>query len=240
LIEQLSKIKDVKEIVNNSDVLTQPTEIFGLGNNLLFMLFEKFVVQDKSRIPHSYEMYHYPFLFAGYLALFFTALNLIPIGQLDGGHVIYGLFGYKKHKIISQIVFSLFILVLGIGIFKDNILGINFFTASYTNMLYFAALYLGFLYFVLQKTFSDAKTVLMVAVIIFALQFGMEYFFPNIEGGTGLMLFAILIGRFLGVEHPPALIEEPLDMKRKLIGWFSLVVLVLCFTPQIFVFEILK
>jgi hypothetical protein len=150
------------------------------------------------------------------------------------------LFGYKKHKIISQVVFSLFILVLGIGIFKDNILGINFFTASYLNMLYFAAFYLAFLYFVLEKTFNDTKTVLMVAVIIFATQFILEYIFPSIEGGMGLMLFAILIGRFLGIEHPPALIEEPLDTKRKIIGWFSLVVLVLCFTPQIFIFNTLK
>jgi membrane-associated protease RseP (regulator of RpoE activity) len=240
MYQQIEKIKDKETHDYAMTKMQEPTEIFGLGNNLLFMFFEKFVVTDKSRIPPSYEMYHYPFLFAGYLALFFTALNLIPIGQLDGGHVIYGLFGYKKHKIISQVVFSLFILVLGIGIFKDNILGINFFTTSYLNMIYFAAFYLGFLYFVLQKTFKDTKTVLMVAVIIFATQFIMEYIFPAIEGGTGLMLFAILIGRFLGIEHPPALIEEPLDWKRKLIGWFSLVVLVLCFTPQIFIFDILK
>lgn len=58
---------------------------FALGKNLIFIFFEKVVVKDPSLVPNSYEMMHYPWLFAGYLALFFTALNLMPIGQLDGG-----------------------------------------------------------------------------------------------------------------------------------------------------------
>ncbi|HSZ25976.1 MAG TPA: site-2 protease family protein, partial [Cytophagaceae bacterium] len=240
LYKEIQKIKDSTEREHSMVVMQEPTVVFGLGKNLLFLFFEKFVVQDKSRIPNSYEMYHYPFIFAGYLALFFTALNLIPIGQLDGGHIIYGLFGYKKHKFISRTIFTTLIFVLGLGIFKDNILNINFFTASYLNMLYFAAFYLSFLYFVLEKTFKDSKTVLMISVIIFAAQFLAEIIFPKIEGGMGLILFAILIGRFMGVEHPPAMVEEPLDFKRKLIGWTSLVILILCFTPQVFTFNILK
>ena len=61
-----------------------------IGKNLLFAFFENYVA-DPARVPNAHEIMHYPFLFAGYLSLMFTCLNLLPIGQLDGGHVVYGL-----------------------------------------------------------------------------------------------------------------------------------------------------
>jgi len=89
---------------------------FRLGTNLLFMFFEEYVVQDKALIPNAYEMMHYPWLFAGYLALFFTALNLLPIGQLDGGHILYGLVGYRQNRRISALLFLVFVFYAGLGL----------------------------------------------------------------------------------------------------------------------------
>ena len=78
------------------------TSAVALGNNLLFWFFKTYVA-DQSLLPHPYEMVHYPYLLAGYLSLFFTSLNLIPIGQLDGGHVLYAMIGRKRFNALAPV-----------------------------------------------------------------------------------------------------------------------------------------
>ena len=53
----------------------------------------------------------HPLAYAGWLGMFFTALNLLPMGQLDGGHVVYSLFN-SKHTYIARLSF-LILLPLG-------------------------------------------------------------------------------------------------------------------------------
>jgi membrane-associated protease RseP (regulator of RpoE activity) len=83
------------------------------GNNLYYYLLSKLFVSGETFLPPMNEIYHYPFLCVGWFGLFVTALNLLPIGQLDGGHVLYAMFGYNKHKIIARITFVV-LLILGL------------------------------------------------------------------------------------------------------------------------------
>ncbi|NTW52331.1 MAG: site-2 protease family protein [Chlorobiaceae bacterium] len=90
-----------------------------LGKNLLFMLLEALIAPKG--LPPMTEMYHYPFLFTGWLACFVTALNLLPVGQLDGGHIVYAMFGQRRHEKIAR-MFLLFITLLGLPAFIDGLL----------------------------------------------------------------------------------------------------------------------
>jgi membrane-associated protease RseP (regulator of RpoE activity) len=73
------------------------------GKTLLYSLFENIFAKPGAYLPPMTEMYHYPLLCVGWFGLFVTALNLLPIGQLDGGHLVYGMFGSKIHSIVGKV-----------------------------------------------------------------------------------------------------------------------------------------
>lgn len=199
---------------------------FSLGENLLFLFFENFVA-DPHLLPNQYEIIHYPLLFAGYLSLFFTALNLLPIGQLDGGHILYGLIGYRNFNRFSPVLFFLFILYAGLGILSP---GIPLDTAQW---LY--PVYAFYLLLVFQRIVPHIKYAFMLAGLIMVLQFGLAYLFPDLNGYHGWLLFGLILSRFLGIFHPPAPDERPLSTGRKVLGCIALVVFILCFSPTPFV-----
>jgi len=62
--------------------------------------------------PESFDIVPHPIAFAGWVGILVTALNLFPVGQLDGGHVVYALFGKKSLKLAPYII-GIFV-VLGI------------------------------------------------------------------------------------------------------------------------------
>ena len=46
-----------------------------------------------------------PFYYAAWIGLLVTSLNLMPVGQLDGGHASFSLFGVNTHKQLGRAAF---------------------------------------------------------------------------------------------------------------------------------------
>jgi membrane-associated protease RseP (regulator of RpoE activity) len=79
------------------------------GEPLLVKLFGAVVF---GRIGPGLDVLLHPVAFAGWVGLLVTAINLFPIGQLDGGHILYAVFG-SRAKIAGRVFLALFV-VMGV------------------------------------------------------------------------------------------------------------------------------
>ncbi len=109
------------------------------------------------------------FYFACWVGLLVTSLNLIPSGQLDGGHAVYSVFGERIHQWTGRIAFGVMVML--------SILGMYFY------------------------------------------------------GTPSALLFTILLGVMMKIKHPEPLDNSPLDNKRKVVAFLTLVIFILCFVP---------
>lgn len=89
--------------------------ILVFGSTLLYDFLANWFTPATAYLPPMTEMYHYPFLVTGWFGLLVTALNLLPSGQLDGGHISYAMFG-KSHRIIARVTVALLVLLGGTGV----------------------------------------------------------------------------------------------------------------------------
>jgi membrane-associated protease RseP (regulator of RpoE activity) len=201
-----------------------------IGKNLIFLFFEQ-TLADPSRMPNPHEIMHYPYLLAGFLALVFTFLNLMPIGQLDGGHILYGLLGFKKHKMVASVFFVAFIFYAGLGFEFISL------TKPASTLIWTIPAYLLLLFSCFRGLRLQQRDTVMYVLLVFAAQITLATLNPTIQGYPGWLLFGFVIGRFLGVEHPPTEIEEPLNDNRKILGWLAIVIFILCFTPSPIMFK---
>jgi membrane-associated protease RseP (regulator of RpoE activity) len=86
---------------------------FQLGSSIIFdtMLYMSFGVTE------TYEVYLHSVALAGWLGFFITALNLLPLGQLDGGHIVYAAMGDRfgpSGARRTTLLFGVLLIILGV------------------------------------------------------------------------------------------------------------------------------
>lgn len=204
-----------------------------LGDNILFWFFKTYVA-DPARMPNAYEIIHYPYLFAGYLALFFTSLNLIPIGQLDGGHILYGMIGKKRFDVVAPALFVIFVFYAGLGMFRAEDFAISSDSVFYEHLLSLF-IYIYFLYICLRKISDNPANAIMLSLMIVVAQFGATYVRPDWEGYSGFLPFIFILGRFLGIRHPETEDNRPIGTARMILGIFALIIFIISFSPKPFI-----
>ncbi len=82
------------------------------GNSILLIVFSKLVL-GITPLSTQYDILLHPVAFAAWIGLFVTTLNLLPIGQLDGGQISYALFN-DNYKFLG---ISFFVVLLGLGFY---------------------------------------------------------------------------------------------------------------------------
>ncbi|MBI5102305.1 MAG: site-2 protease family protein [Nitrospirae bacterium] len=88
-------------------------EMITLGDSLLFSGLSKAIL---GKVPENHDIFLHPVAFAGWIGFFVTSLNLLPIGQLDGGHIAYALLE-ERHHVVSKLLIAVLV-ALGILIFE--------------------------------------------------------------------------------------------------------------------------
>lgn len=198
-----------------------------VGHTLLYWGLSQFF----ENVPPMYEIYHYPVLWAGWLGLFFTALNLLPVGQLDGGHILYALVGRKWHALLARLFVLLLLISGAIGFVNDFFPSLRAYNEVLGSLSWF--ILATILYFFLNRVFEGdhrliAPTLLAImAIVAIAGVIGpaaMSF------GYSGWLFFGLLIVLFIKIDHPPVLYYAPLTPGRRSLAMLAMLIFVLCFS----------
>lgn len=100
----------------NSDVVPMDdearllnTDALNPSHSILIALVSKLTLGSELTSNMAIDLH--PVAVAGFLGIIVTALNLMPVGQLDGGHIVHAMFGQKTAMVIGQIARLLLLLL---------------------------------------------------------------------------------------------------------------------------------
>ena len=98
-------------------IFTDPSQgTLEFGEPLIFRLAAIFFFPGEAEAAINLH----PIGWAAWFGMLATSINLLPIGQLDGGHIVYGLFGARSHRIVSIVTFCA---LVGISFYSWPMLG---------------------------------------------------------------------------------------------------------------------
>ncbi|MGB7339590.1 MAG: site-2 protease family protein [Phototrophicaceae bacterium] len=156
------------------------------GNSLLY-LFAKIVALGQIYPTVDSDVLLNQVAFAGWTGLFITALNMIPLGQLDGGHIMYALFGDRARWAFVPVVLALLL--------------ISIFSGQMTWVLFLLILFfIGRFYAVPLDTITPLDTkrqvIGIVALVIFVITFTPLPFYnaSMIVGDSASLGMMIVVG----------------------------------------------
>ncbi|NDJ54271.1 MAG: hypothetical protein GYB68_14465 [Chloroflexi bacterium] len=129
-LSEVSTIEEVRQTLPPSlqDQLVTISE----GQSLVY-LGAKLLIFGEILPNGERDVWIHPIAFAGWAGLLVTALNLIPIGQLDGGHVMYGLVGKQMNRLRVPVIAALFSMAI-IGSIRDTVTALP--AEAFTNPLF--------------------------------------------------------------------------------------------------------
>jgi membrane-associated protease RseP (regulator of RpoE activity) len=93
--------------------VSQTKGFLSLGDSILFSFLSGSIL---GAAPADQDILLSPVAFAGWIGLFITSINLIPVGQLDGGHIAYALLGEKQIRL--SVVLVVVLAALGLFIWE--------------------------------------------------------------------------------------------------------------------------
>lgn len=155
-----SLLQVARALLRGEKLVTNGSGAFVFGDSFITWATQRLTTGTP---PPGYDVFAHPVAQAALFGLLVTALNLFPLGQLDGGHVLYAWLGRQRARAVSRAV-SWALLALGVLV-------------SWNWLVWW------------------------------------------------------LVTRVVGLGHPPALSEEPLDPRRRALAVVSLLLFLATFAP---------